>query len=119
MSITRRDTFAPGASGAAPLLPTAAPAAAAPTYRREYDNHRIADLGGRRLLNPVLSGDRPDPAVLHVYDPWRCTIDWIVEGFSPERPKITRHGGHSTTSLRSAGRRVGGSTDRPPDRQWL
>lgn len=28
----------------------------------------------------------------HVYDPWRYPKDWIVEGFAPEGPKITRHG---------------------------
>lgn len=27
-----------------------------------------------------------------VYTPWRYPSDWIVEGFSPEGPKITRHG---------------------------
>lgn len=31
-------------------------------------------------------------AVEHVYDPWRYPPDWTVEGFSPEGPKITRHG---------------------------
>lgn len=29
-----------------------------------------------------------------VYNPWRYPSDWIVEGFSPEGPKITRHGGY-------------------------
>lgn len=28
----------------------------------------------------------------HVYDPWRYPDDWIVEGFAPEGPKITRRG---------------------------
>lgn len=28
----------------------------------------------------------------HVYDPWRYPPDWVVEGFAPEGPKITRHG---------------------------
>jgi len=28
----------------------------------------------------------------HVYDPWRYPKDWIVEGFAPEGPKITRRG---------------------------
>lgn len=66
MSITRRDTFALGAGGAALLIPAAAPAAAAdaPHYRRGFDNQRIADLGNGRFLNPILSGDRPDPAIL-------------------------------------------------------
>jgi xylan 1,4-beta-xylosidase len=30
--------------------------------------------------------------VEHVYDPWRYPGDWVVEGFAPEGPKITRHG---------------------------
>lgn len=29
-----------------------------------------------------------------VYNPWRYPADWIVEGFAPEGPKITRHGGY-------------------------
>jgi len=29
----------------------------------------------------------------HVYDPWRYPEDWVVEGFSPEGPKVTRRGG--------------------------
>jgi xylan 1,4-beta-xylosidase len=28
----------------------------------------------------------------HVYDPWHYPEDWDVEGFSPEGPKIQRHG---------------------------
>jgi beta-xylosidase len=31
-------------------------------------------------------------AVEHVYDPWRYPADWVVEGFSPEGPKIHRIG---------------------------
>lgn len=31
-------------------------------------------------------------AVEHVYDPWRYPEDWVVEGFAPEGPKITRRG---------------------------
>ncbi|MXP10287.1 family 43 glycosylhydrolase [Pseudoblastomonas halimionae] len=33
-------------------------------YRRGFDNQRIADLGDGTFLNPVVSGDRPDPAIL-------------------------------------------------------
>ena len=32
--------------------------------------------------------------VEHVYDPWRYPEDWVVETFSPEGPKIVRHGQH-------------------------
>lgn len=35
-----------------------------PPWRRGFDNQRIADLGNGRYLNPLLSGDRPDPAIL-------------------------------------------------------
>jgi beta-xylosidase len=28
----------------------------------------------------------------HAYDPWHYPEEWIVEGFSPEGPKVTRHG---------------------------
>ena len=64
MSVTRRDTFALGASGAALLLPSASDATTAPAYRRGLDRQRIGDLGDGRFLNPILSGDRPDPAIL-------------------------------------------------------
>jgi xylan 1,4-beta-xylosidase len=33
-------------------------------WRRGFDNQRIADLGDGRFLNPVLSGDHPDPSIL-------------------------------------------------------
>ena len=43
----------------------ATPAPASPAKRRRgFDNQRVADLGDGRFLNPVLSGDRPDPAIL-------------------------------------------------------
>ena len=34
------------------------------SWRRGFDNQRIADLGNGMFRNPVLSGDRPDPAIL-------------------------------------------------------
>jgi beta-xylosidase len=37
---------------------------AAMRWRRGFDNQRIADLGNGRFLNPLLSGDRPDPSIL-------------------------------------------------------
>ncbi|MBC2667533.1 family 43 glycosylhydrolase [Novosphingobium piscinae] len=46
------------------------------------DRVRLSD-DGLRLAGPVE----------HVYDPWRYPDDWDVEGFSPEGPKIHRHGG--------------------------
>ena len=35
-------------------------------YRKGYDNQRKADLENGFFLNPILSGDRPDPSVLKV-----------------------------------------------------
>ncbi|OYZ97855.1 MAG: xylan 1,4-beta-xylosidase [Novosphingobium sp. 17-62-8] len=50
---------------ATPFPASGAPAAAPlPEFRRGFDNQRIADLGDGTFRNPVLSGDRPDPAIL-------------------------------------------------------
>lgn len=61
--------------------------------------HAVAEDGSRwlflsggdrvRLTDDGLSLAGP---VEHVYDPWRYPDDWDVEGFSPEGPKIHRHG---------------------------
>ncbi|MEG3122435.1 family 43 glycosylhydrolase [Sphingomonas sp. GB1N7] len=68
MSITRREIFGVAGSGAALLLPGGATADPQPPvetpWRRGPDNQRIADLGDGRFLNPIVSGDRPDPAIL-------------------------------------------------------
>lgn len=61
--------------------------------------HAVAKDGSRWLF--LSGGDRVRLAddnlslagpVEHVYDPWRYPPDWIVEGFSPEGPKIHRIG---------------------------
>ena len=52
-------TTAPGTA-----LAQAWSTAPSPHYRRGFDNQRIADLGDGTFRNPVISGDRPDPAVL-------------------------------------------------------
>lgn len=61
--------------------------------------HAVGEDGSRWLF--LSGGDRVRladdglstvGAVEHVYDPWRYPDDWDVEGFSPEGPKITRHG---------------------------
>ena len=72
MDISRRDAFGVAlAGGAATMLgPVAAEAEPAPRtnfpedWRRGFDNQRIADLGDGRFLNPLISGDHPDPAIL-------------------------------------------------------
>ena len=43
-------------------------------HRRGFDNQRVADLGDGRFLNPILSGDRPDPAILHDGDDYYLTF---------------------------------------------
>ena len=73
----RRDALlGAGVAGAGSLLAPLSPAPAcggngrAPgrtagariAWRRGLDNQRIADLGDGSFLNPVISGDRPDPA---------------------------------------------------------
>ena len=68
----RRDAFGLAAlAGGIALLPAApataaamAAAKSAPTWRRGFEGQRIADLGDGRFLNPLIGGDRPDPAIL-------------------------------------------------------
>ena len=57
--------------------------------------HAVAEDGSRWLFlsggdRVRLSNDNLSLAgeVEHVYDPWRYPPDWVVEGFSPEGPKI-------------------------------
>jgi beta-xylosidase len=61
--------------------------------------HAVGEDGSRWLF--LSGGDRVPLAadglslagpVEHVYDPWRYPEEWDVEGFSPEGPKIHRHG---------------------------
>lgn len=61
--------------------------------------HAVGEDGSRWLF--LSGGDRvrlsDDGLSLagtpeHVYDPWRYPDTWDVEGFSPEGPKILRHG---------------------------
>lgn len=61
--------------------------------------HAVAEDGSRWLF--LSGGDRVRLSddnlstvgeIEHVYDPWRYPSDWIVEGFSPEGPKIHRVG---------------------------
>lgn len=61
--------------------------------------HAVGEDGSRWLF--LSGGDRIRLSsdglstvgkVEHVYDPWHYPEDWDVEGFSPEGPKIMRHG---------------------------
>jgi len=79
MTIDRRDALKSAAlltAGlAAPLTASAKPAPVSTISRRRgLDNQRIADLGNGSFLNPVLSGDRPDPAVLKDGDDYYLTF---------------------------------------------
>jgi xylan 1,4-beta-xylosidase len=40
------------------------PGGRTPTWRRGFDNQRVADLGNGTFLNPLISGDHPDPTIL-------------------------------------------------------
>ena len=64
------------------------------------DPDHAVDERGRRWLF-LSGGDRVQladdglstvGAPEHVYDPWHYPESWVVEGFSPEGPKITRRG---------------------------
>jgi xylan 1,4-beta-xylosidase len=61
--------------------------------------HAVGEDGKRYLF--LSGGDRvmltddglaTAGRVEHVYDPWRYPPDWDVESFSPEGPKVSRHG---------------------------
>lgn len=71
MKADRRDLFrGAGLLSLASLLPTSVSGrervarVADKAYGRGFDNQRIADLGDGTFLNPVVSGDRPDPSIL-------------------------------------------------------
>src|SRR3954470_16321282 len=61
--------------------------------------HAVGEDGSRWLF--LSGGDRVRlradglatiGAPEHVYDPWHYPEDWVVEGFSPEGPKVLRRG---------------------------
>ncbi len=63
--------------------------------------HAVDESGVRWLF--LSGGDRirlsddgltTQGQIEHVYDPWRYPAEWDVEAFSPEGPKITRHGNY-------------------------
>lgn len=72
MTISRRDALTGALVGGTIALSTdrtiaqapPAPIRPVPTYRRGFDGQRVSDLGDGRFLNPLLAGDRPDPAIL-------------------------------------------------------
>uniref|UniRef100_UPI0003B7401A family 43 glycosylhydrolase n=1 Tax=Sphingobium bisphenolivorans TaxID=1335760 RepID=UPI0003B7401A len=66
MDLNRREAFGAALGGVAlAALPQGARAAEAEgDWKRGFDNQRVADLGNGTFLNPILSGDRADPAIL-------------------------------------------------------
>jgi xylan 1,4-beta-xylosidase len=65
MPLRRRDAIKAAAFSALGLgAPPVLAKAPAPAWQRGFDNQRKADLGNGRFLNPILSGDHPDPAIL-------------------------------------------------------
>lgn len=56
------------------------------------DGKRYLFLSGGDRVRLTDNGLATDGAVEHVYDPWRYPDDWVVESFSPEGPKLIRHG---------------------------
>lgn len=57
------------------------------------DGSRWLFLSGGDRIRLSEDGLSTIGAVEHVYDPWHYPLDWDVEGFSPEGPKLVRHGG--------------------------
>ena len=67
MRLTRRDAMLIAAAGSVAAVPRAAAGTARSTraeWRRGLDDQRVPDLGDGRFLNPIVSGDRADPAIL-------------------------------------------------------
>jgi beta-xylosidase len=70
------------------------PAHIDPGHAVGEDGKRYLFLSGGDRVRLTDDGLATDGAVEHVYDPWRYPSDWDVESFSPEGPKITRHGAY-------------------------
>ena len=56
------------------------------------DGRRYLFLSGGDRVKLTDDGLATDGPVEHVYDPWKYPDDWVVESFSPEGPKVLRHG---------------------------
>lgn len=56
------------------------------------DGKRYLALSGGDVVQLAEDGLSTVGAPRHVYDPWHYPEDWVVESFSPEGPKMFRHG---------------------------
>ncbi|WP_442678821.1 family 43 glycosylhydrolase [Sphingomonas sp. ASY06-1R] len=63
-----------------------------PCHAVGEDGSRWLFLSGGDRIRLAADGLSTVGAVEHVYDPWRYPPEWDVESFSPEGPKIERHG---------------------------
>ncbi|QJU59134.1 family 43 glycosylhydrolase [Sphingomonas sp. AP4-R1] len=114
MSVTRRESLlaalaggatlaGPGFSKTALAVTSATPPSASP-WQRGFDGQRIADLGDGHFLNPLISGDRPDPAILKdgadyymtfsSFDSYPGLIIWHSQdlvNWRPRRPALHRN----------------------------
>ncbi|MEY4761856.1 MAG: hypothetical protein RLZZ200_1712, partial [Pseudomonadota bacterium] len=78
MEISRRKALALGLAGAASTA-VAAPQVTiardrAVTWHRDAEGRRVADLGNGQFLNPIFSGDHPDPTLLRDGDDYYLTF---------------------------------------------
>ena len=64
-----------------------------PTHVAGEDGQRWLFLSGGDRVKLSADGLKLAGPIEHVYDPWRYPDDWDVEIFSPEGPKMLRHGG--------------------------
>ena len=58
------------------------------------DGRRYLALSNGDLVALADDGLSTIGAPRHIYDPWHYPEDWVVESFSPEGPKILRHGAY-------------------------
>ncbi|KQY88526.1 family 43 glycosylhydrolase [Pelomonas sp. Root1444] len=64
-----------------------------PTHVADEDGQRWLFLSGGDRVRLSADGLKLAGPIEHIYDPWRYPDDWDVESFSPEGPKMLRHGG--------------------------
>ncbi len=105
MPLGRRDAIKAAALSALGLsAPPVLANARAPKWQRGLDNQRKADLGNGHYLNPVLSGDHPDPAILKDGNDYYLTFSsfdsypgltiWHsrdLVNWQPRQPALTRN----------------------------